>query len=191
MRAYCVTLTLWPATRLPGETTTLSPAFNPSTTSTDSPSLRPMTTLRSTALPSLTRKTFWMPAKVTTAEAGIMTADDLVLVRISDGHAQHVQMTNEYLDRVATSLRAAGLAVETRAIVGGTRPGAVSHQLAEAASAANVDAIVMSTHGRGGVTGWFLGSVADELVRSVDGVKRPETRARNLEAAMERLRHPG
>ena len=31
----------------------------------------------------------------------------------------------------------------------------------------------------------------NELVRSVDGVKRPETRARNLEAAMERLRHPG
>ncbi|HET7828466.1 MAG TPA: YdeI/OmpD-associated family protein [Candidatus Limnocylindrales bacterium] len=30
-----------------------------------------------------------------------------------------------------------------------------------------------------------------ELVRSVDGVKRPETRARNLDAAMERLRHPG
>ena len=28
----------------------------------------------------------------------------------------------------------------------------------------------------------------NDLVRSVDGVKRPETRARNLEAAMERLR---
>jgi hypothetical protein len=28
----------------------------------------------------------------------------------------------------------------------------------------------------------------NELVRNVDGVKRPETRARNLEAAMERLR---
>jgi nucleotide-binding universal stress UspA family protein len=92
----------------------------------------------------------------------------LVLVRISDANPQHVKLTNDYLDRVAATLRAAGVAVETQAIIGQTRSSAVSRQLAEAAGNSNADAIVMSTHGRGGVTGWFVGSVTDELIRTID-----------------------
>ena len=91
----------------------------------------------------------------------------LVLVRVADTTAQGVTMATVYLDRVAANLRAAGVAVETQAIVGESKS-AVSRHLAEAAAASNVDAIVMSTHGRGGVSGWFLGSVADEVVRNVD-----------------------
>ena len=75
-------------------------------------------------------------------------------------------MATAYLDRVATRLRATGVSVETRAIVGESKS-AVSRHLAEAAATLNVDAIVMSTHGRGGVSGWFVGSVADEVVRNV------------------------
>jgi nucleotide-binding universal stress UspA family protein/predicted transcriptional regulator len=91
----------------------------------------------------------------------------LVLVRVADKSANGVTMATDYLDRVAASLSAAGVAVETQAIVGESKS-AVSRHLAEAAAASNVDAIVMSTHGRGGVSGWFLGSVADEVVRNVD-----------------------
>jgi CBS domain-containing protein len=57
--------------------------------------------------------------------------------------------------------------VETQVIVSETRD-TVSRHLAVAAAAWNVDAIVMATHGHGGVTGWLLGSVADEVVRNVD-----------------------
>ena len=68
---------------------------------------------------------------------------------------------------VAASLRAAGVAVETQVIIHESKSH-VSRQLAEAAAASNVDVIVMSTHGRGGVSGWFVGSVADEVVRDID-----------------------
>lgn len=97
----------------------------------------------------------------------VVAGSTLVLVRVADTTAQGVPIATAYLDGVATRLRAAGVAVETQAIVGESKS-AVSRHLAEAAAALNVDAIVMSTHGRGGVSGWFLGSVADEVVRNVD-----------------------
>ena len=91
----------------------------------------------------------------------------LVLVRVAGKGAQGVTMVTAYLDRVAAGLRAAGVAVETQAITGESKSH-VSRQLAEAAAASNIDVIVMSTHGRGGVSGWFVGSVADEVVRDID-----------------------
>ena len=62
------------------------------------------------------------------------------------------------LERTARGLRERGASVTTERrrgdaateIVGATGPG---------------DVIVMATHGRGGVTRWFLGSVAEEVVR--------------------------
>lgn len=63
-----------------------------------------------------------------------------------------------YLECVATRLSARGLVVTTavphgvpaQEIVAATRPG---------------DLVVMATHGRGGLSRWFLGSVAEEVVR--------------------------
>jgi nucleotide-binding universal stress UspA family protein/predicted transcriptional regulator len=97
----------------------------------------------------------------------VAAGSTLVLVRIADTSAQGVPMATAYLDHIAASLRAAGVVVETQAIVGGSKS-AVSRHLAEAAATLNVDAIVMSTHGRGGVSGWFVGSVADEVIRNAD-----------------------
>jgi nucleotide-binding universal stress UspA family protein len=45
--------------------------------------------------------------------------------------------------------------------------GPVAESLKEAFARQGADLIVMSTHGRGGVTRWWLGSVADRLLRSV------------------------
>jgi nucleotide-binding universal stress UspA family protein/predicted transcriptional regulator len=92
---------------------------------------------------------------------------DAERVRDAEATAYGVNLARGYLDRVAAPLREAGLKVETQAIVSETK-GAVSRHLAVAAAAWDVDAVVMSTHGRGGVTGWLLGSVADEVVRNVD-----------------------
>jgi nucleotide-binding universal stress UspA family protein/predicted transcriptional regulator len=92
---------------------------------------------------------------------------DTERVRDAEATAYGVKIATGYLDRVAARLRESGIPVETQAIVCETK-GAVSRHLAVAAAAWNVDAIVMSTHGRGGVTGWLLGSVADEVVRNVD-----------------------
>jgi CBS domain-containing protein len=57
--------------------------------------------------------------------------------------------------------------VETQVIVSETDD-TVSRHLAVAAATQNVDAVVMSTHGRSSVTGWLLGSVADQVVRNID-----------------------
>ncbi len=92
---------------------------------------------------------------------------DTERVRDAEATAYGVKIATGYLDRVAARLRESGIPVETQAIVCETK-GAISRHLAVAAAAWNVDAIVMSTHGRGGVTGWLLGSVADEVVRNVD-----------------------
>jgi nucleotide-binding universal stress UspA family protein/predicted transcriptional regulator len=92
----------------------------------------------------------------------------LLLVRIASAKGQGTRLATDYLDRVAARLRAAGVVVETQTIVGETKSSEVSRHLAKAASGSNVDAIVMSTHGQGGVKGWFMGSVSDEVVRNVD-----------------------
>jgi nucleotide-binding universal stress UspA family protein/predicted transcriptional regulator len=91
----------------------------------------------------------------------------LVLARVADTTAQSLTRATVYLDRVAASVRTADVAVETQPIVGKSKS-PVSRQIAEAAAASNVDAIVMVTHGRSGVSGWFLGSVANEVVQNVD-----------------------
>ena len=68
------------------------------------------------------------------------------------------RVSREYLQAQAEQLAEEGLEVETgvvrgtvsRAIVGASIPG---------------DLIVMASHGRGGVTRWLLGSVAEDVVR--------------------------
>ena len=68
------------------------------------------------------------------------------------------RVARAYLDQTAAALNGRGHSVTTevvdgispRAIVGLTRPG---------------DAIVMASHGRTGMSRWFLGSVAEEVVR--------------------------
>lgn len=87
--------------------------------------------------------------------------------RDAEATAYGVGIATEYLEHVATPLREAGLSVETQVIVSETKD-TVSRHLAVAVAAWDVDAIVMSTHGHGGVTGWLLGSVADQVVRNVD-----------------------
>lgn len=88
-------------------------------------------------------------------------------IRDNEAAAYRVSLAQAYIDRVAETLQGTGLTVETQVIVSESKA-SVGHHLAVAAATANVDALVMSTHGRGGMTGWLLGSVADEVVRSVD-----------------------
>src|SRR4029077_4337440 len=59
-----ITITGWPPTRFPGCTMTPLPTAIPSVISTRSPNRRPVRTRFSTALLSVTIKTFSIPAKV-------------------------------------------------------------------------------------------------------------------------------
>ena len=64
----------------------------------------------------------------------------------------------QYLDRIAGEVNGRGRTVTTE-----VRRGGVARELT--ALARPGDVIVMATHGRGGMVRWFLGSVAEEVVR--------------------------
>jgi nucleotide-binding universal stress UspA family protein len=70
----------------------------------------------------------------------------------------------EYLRRVAARIKGAGAAQLATATLSGPPAAA----LADYAREVGVDLVVMTTHGRGGLQRAWLGSVADQLVRSLE-----------------------
>ena len=70
--------------------------------------------------------------------------------------------SEHYIAGVAEALRTAGYAVSSA-----TLPGAPHQAIADRANADPNALIVMCTHGRGGVTRWALGSVADKVLHIV------------------------
>jgi nucleotide-binding universal stress UspA family protein len=75
--------------------------------------------------------------------------------------AQLVKEAQEYLDRVATRLRAQGLRVQTWVTVN-EQP---ASSILGAAGSRAIDLVAMETHGRRGLARLFLGSVADKVLR--------------------------
>jgi len=72
------------------------------------------------------------------------------------------EQEEQYLEGVATQLRAEGLAVSTTVVKGSIVPALHSYTEHH-----GIGLVVMSSHGRGGIRRAVLGSVADQLVRSV------------------------
>ena len=66
----------------------------------------------------------------------------------------------QYLQRTSAPLKQAGLNVTLE-----MRDGPIADTILECAERFQADLIAMSTHGRGGMTRWLLGSVADRVVR--------------------------
>ncbi len=66
----------------------------------------------------------------------------------------------DYLVKVADSLKGDGIAVETDIVYG--EP---AEEILDYATQNKVDLIVMSTHGRSGVSRWVFGSVAERVLR--------------------------
>ena len=66
-----------------------------------------------------------------------------------------------YIAKTAATLKEEGLAAETAVISGGA-----ADVILDYASKNQVDLIIMSTHGRAGVSRWVLGSVADRVIRN-------------------------
>ena len=106
--------------------------------------------------------------------------DKVVLLRVLDPPfqagaaksyiaAEHVRQAEDkleadargYLDRVASDLSKNGVSVKTELVLSG-EPAA---KILESAREDKVDLIIMSTHGRSGVSSWVFGSVAERIVR--------------------------
>jgi nucleotide-binding universal stress UspA family protein len=81
----------------------------------------------------------------------------LVPSLLSDAYEE----ADAYLANVVRQLKAKGLSVHKAAV----EPGAVADTIIDYAQEAEVDCIVMSTHGRSGLGRWVYGSVADRVLR--------------------------
>lgn len=81
--------------------------------------------------------------------------------------------SEDYLERVAGTLRARGIDTRTHVVVDSQ----AGHAICTAAGEIDADLVVMATHGRGGLKRALLGSTADKVIRSAHIpvlVQRPE-----------------
>jgi len=85
------------------------------------------------------------------AEAGIDTA--ILMKDVRDAAEQ-------YMSRLTDEVRKSGLNVSSVITTGWAADEILSY-----ATKNGVDLIIMSTHGRSGISRWFMGSVADKVVR--------------------------
>lgn len=97
-----------------------------------------------------------LPPDVTTSTVGSQMTE--VLAMLSEYNQQEA---NAYLHELQKTLRREGHMVQRRVVVGT----AVAQVILETATSENIDAIVMSTHGRGGLSRWVFGSIADKVLR--------------------------
>jgi nucleotide-binding universal stress UspA family protein len=99
---------------------------------------------------------------------------EVVLATISDQTVVHgfeafaaaervspIEAIRQYLEATAASLRERG--IKARTLMGDDPDAAVG--LIELAAADGASSIVITTHGRTGIGRWFLGSVAEKVVR--------------------------
>ncbi len=94
------------------------------------------------------------------AEFGTFSAEYSQSLLDALDEAQETGAT-EYLSGVAAGLESDGVSVTTA-----LEKGPVAEKIVEYAEAQQVDVIVMSTHGRGGVRRFLVGSVTDRVIRS-------------------------
>ena len=69
----------------------------------------------------------------------------------------------DYLEKISVILEAKGVITEKVVITGKPAEEIISY-----AQTTGIDLIIMSTHGRSGVSRWVLGSVADKIIRHSD-----------------------
>ena len=80
--------------------------------------------------------------------------------RVREMQKETQKYVESYLSKAADSLRQDGLTVQTVVVSG--RP---AEEILDYANKNQVDLIIMSTHGRSGVSRWVVGSVTDKVVR--------------------------
>jgi nucleotide-binding universal stress UspA family protein len=90
-----------------------------------------------------------------------IVAPDLVLAGQSIDQDILQQQAEQYLRALAARLAGQGIAVRTV-----TCPGPVAEAILDHARSGDADIIVMSTHGRGGISRWVYGSVADRILQA-------------------------
>jgi nucleotide-binding universal stress UspA family protein len=81
-----------------------------------------------------------------------------------EAQQQARQMAEKYLETVSASLTNKGVSVQ-KVLIQAELNQSVAEIILKYAEENDIDLIVMSTHGRSGITRWAFGSVADRVVR--------------------------
>src|SRR5205807_96182 len=87
--------------------------------------------------------------------------DPWLMQQLQAGHEGELTRSKAYLERVAESLRARSLKVETR-VLSHEQPAVA---ILDEVKACRADLVALATHGRSGLPRLFLGSVADKVIR--------------------------
>ncbi len=87
------------------------------------------------------------------------TKDDVIEPEQRESSLKHAE---DYLARVVTTLNKSNIKIETMALHG--KPAV---EIVDMAKNSPVDAIVMSTHGRTGLSRWILGSVTQKVISAM------------------------
>lgn len=93
---------------------------------------------------------------VSVSMGGDAYADILLNLR-----AQNLEVSDSYLKQVQANLMQDGYKAHFHVVEGE----AVAEKIVQVAQELGVDTIVMSTHGRSGLSRWVFGSVADKVLR--------------------------
>jgi nucleotide-binding universal stress UspA family protein len=96
------------------------------------------------------------PPDITTSTSGSAMTEVLTMLR---AHSQ--EEAEDYLRVLQNQLRQQGYKVHRHVVFGD----AVAQIILEVVEGRDMDAIVMSTHGRSGLSRWVFGSVADKVLR--------------------------
>lgn len=72
---------------------------------------------------------------------------------------QMEEAAKAYLERIADELRSEGFQVQTL-----TKYGQAAPAIMDTAASLKVDAIIMSTHGRSGISRWLFGSITNKVL---------------------------
>jgi nucleotide-binding universal stress UspA family protein len=99
---------------------------------------------------------FWTASRTQAEEMG---------AELQQAREKNRQNAEDYLSQASEILKQAGVSART-AVVDGTETAKAAENILDYAQNNNIDLIIMSTHGRSGVTRWAMGSVADKVVRN-------------------------
>ncbi len=114
------------------------------------------------ALPAATRLAQKAGAKITLMRATPVIVHSGFLYDVQVNAAYDTQGERDYLAGIAKRLRALGLEVDVV-----VARGPATEAIASVVKGRVIDLVVMSTHGRTGLRRWLLGSVAEQLVRTM------------------------
>lgn len=93
---------------------------------------------------------------------GLHAAAEVVEIARQD-EAEHVEQQKQVLQAAVDNLSTDGVSVSGQVVVGSAH-----EEIVRAVKEQGIDLVIISTHGRRGVSRAFLGSVADEVIHDVE-----------------------